>query len=46
MFRCNVCGKEMFQDRLGKHSEVNHKVKTGSKLAGVRNEFVLKTYHK
>jgi len=41
--KCNVCGKEMFQDRLGKHSEVNHKSKTGNQG---RNEFVLKTYHK
>jgi len=41
--RCNVCGKEMFQDRLGKHTEIYHKTKTGNQG---RNEFVLKTYHR
>ena len=27
LFRCAVCGKEMYQDRLGKHAELNHKVR-------------------
>jgi len=43
--RCAVCGKEMYQDRLGKHAELNHKDQKPS-LQGGRNEFVLKTYHR
>jgi hypothetical protein len=42
--KCGLCGKQMFQDRLGKHFEVHHKNK---KLgANGRNELVKKTYHR
>ena len=42
--KCGLCGKQMFQDRLGKHFEVHHKKK---KLgANGRNELVKKTYHR
>jgi hypothetical protein len=42
--KCGLCGKQMFQDRLGKHFETHHK---NQKLgANGRNELVKKTYHR